>query len=471
LNHLIHFAGPVFVPECQPGGGRQAACRRREDTLAGNLRASRPSPEAQSAGRRSPARRTCLACVAIWLAFSAPGLAENWPQFRGSRRDGISAETGLLRAWPDGGPKVLWSTPVGQGYAAAAIYDGKVYFNDYDESTSDYLIRCLRLDDGKELWRFTEKRRIRANHAITRTVPATDGSYVFSLDPKAVLHALDAATGEELWRKDLVQEYGSKIPPWYNGQCPLIEKDRVLIAPVGTSALVVALDKASGKELWRTPNPDNWLLSHSSLMPGRLAGVDQYLISVLQGTVGVAAADGRRLWHFPFKFNLTVSPSPLVIDAERVYVTGAYDAGGAMFRVKKAGAGFSTEPIFVHASDEWNSEVQTPILFRKHMFAVGKKKRGLFTCVDLDGKQVWTSEGKASFELGSFILADGMFLVLEGKTGTLRLLEANTTGYQELASAQVLSGPDVWGPLALSDGKLVIRDLARMVCLDLKARR
>jgi hypothetical protein len=105
------------------------------------------------------------------------------------------------------------------------------------------------------------------------------------------------------------------------------------------------------------------------------------------------------------------------------------------------------------------------------MFAVGKKQRGLFTCVDLDGKQVWTSAGKASFELGSFLLADGMFLILEGKTGMLRLVEASTTQYKELASAPVLSGHDVWGPLALSDGKLVIRDLTHMVCLDLRKGR
>jgi outer membrane protein assembly factor BamB len=267
-------------------------------------------------------RSVGIPCVALCLACSTPGIAADWPQFRGPNRDGVSTETGLLRAWPAGGPKVLSSTPVGQGYAAAAIHGGKVYLNDYDESTSEYLIRCLRLDDGKELWRFKEKRLIRPNHGITRTVPATDGRYLFSLDPKAVLHALDAATGKELWRKNLVRDYGSTIPPWYNGQCPLIEKDRVLIAPAGTSALVVALDKATGKELWRTPNPDGWVLSHSSLMPARLGGVDQYLFSVLQGTVGVAAADGKRLWHFPFKFNLSVSPSPLVIDAERVYVTG-----------------------------------------------------------------------------------------------------------------------------------------------------
>jgi len=413
-------------------------------------------------------QRICLPLVVLCLVPLCAGQAADWPQFRGPNRDGTSVETGLLRQWPESGPEVLWSTEVGQGYSAAAIHSGKVYFNDYDVSTSEFLVRCLTLDEGKELWRFSEKRRIRPNHGITRAVPATDGKYVFSLDPKAVLHALDAETGKELWRKNLVQEYETRIPPWYNGQNPLIETETVIIAPMGKSAMVVALDKATGKEVWSTPNPEGWLLSHASLMPARLAGVDQYLFSVLQGTFGVSTADGKMLWHFPFKFNLSVSPSPLAIDSERVYVTAAYDAGGVMFRVKRDGDGFTTEEIFVHAPGEWNSEVQTPILFEKHMFAVGKKRRGLFTCLDFDGKQVWNSDGHAYFGLGSFILADGMFFILEGKTGMLRLLEAGTEGYKELASAQILGGHDVWGPLALSDGKLVIRDFGRMVCVKVK---
>jgi outer membrane protein assembly factor BamB len=102
------------------------------------------------------------------------------------------------------------------------------------------------------------------------------------------------------------------------------------------------------------------------------------------------------------------------------------------------------------------------------MFAVGKRKRGLFTCLGFDGKEVWTSEGKASFGLGSFLLADGMFFVLDGDTGKLRLIEASTAGYNELSSAQVLDGEEVWGPMALSDGKLVLRDLTKMICLDVR---
>ena len=156
------------------------------------------------------------------------------------------------------------------------------------------------------------------------------------------------------------------------------------------------------------------------------------------------------------------APSPLPIDGERVFVTGPYDAGSAMIRVRPVGNSFKAESVFDMKNNEWNSEVHTPIVFNGHFFAVGKKKRGLFSCLNKDGKLVWDSDGKAAFELGGFILADGMFFIVEGKTGMLRLVEASTTGYKELGKAQVLGGEEVWGPPALSDGKLILRDLTKM---------
>jgi outer membrane protein assembly factor BamB len=406
-----------------------------------------------------------LTWTTVLTAVAATAAADDWPQFRGPNRDNISRETGLLRAWPDGGPKVLWTVEVAQGYSAAAIHGGRVYFNDYSQQENEWYVRCLTLEEGKELWRFSESKRIRPNHGITRTVPAVDGEYVFSFDPKSVFHCLDAETGKELWRKAFVQEYKTRNPPWYNGQCPLIEPDRVVVAP-GGEALMVALDKATGSEIWRTPNPDKWPMAHASVMPAELGGVKQYLWCTLKGLIGVSAADGAILWTFPSKFNVAVAPSPIAIDHERVFMTSGYDADGVMVRVTRDDAGFKAEKIFDLPSTDWNSEVHTPVVFENHIFAVGKKKRGLFTCLDLEGKQVWTSQGHASFELGSFLLADGMFFILEGKTGMLRLLEANTTEYRELASAQLLGGHDVWAPIALSDGKMVIRDMAKMICIE-----
>ncbi|MGW8180306.1 MAG: PQQ-binding-like beta-propeller repeat protein [bacterium] len=392
-------------------------------------------------------------------------MGADWPQFRGPDRTGISKETGLLREWPESGPKVLWSVDVGQGYSAAAVVEGRVYFNDYDSNSSEWLIRCLTLAEGKELWRFSEKRRIRPNHAITRTVPAVDGKLLFSLDPKAVLHCLDVMTGRELWRKELVNDYGAKIPPWYNGQCPLMEKDRIVVAS-GGNALLVALEKATGNEIWRSENPGNQPMTHASPMPASFGGVKQYLYATLKGIYAVAAKDGQILWHAPFKLNVAVAPSPVAVDDSLVFLTSGYNAGTAMFRIKSSGGKFSAEKVFELSPAQWNSEVHTPIIYKDHLFAVGRNRRGLFTCLDKDGTVVWDSRGKASFDLGGFLLADGMFFILDGKTGLLRIVDANTTEYRELASFQILSGHDVWGPMALSQGKLLIRDLTKMVCLE-----
>ena len=149
-------------------------------------------------------------------------------------------------------------------------------------------------------------------------------------------------------------------------------------------------------------------------------------------------------------------------------MTASYDAGSVMVRVRRTGEAFKAEAVFDMKNNEWNSEVHTPIVYQGHLFAVGKKKRGLFTCLSLDGNPVWTSEGKASFGLGSFLMADGLFFVLDGDTGKLRLVEATTKGYNEVAGAQLLAGQEVWGPMALSDGKLVLRALTKMVCLDVR---
>jgi outer membrane protein assembly factor BamB len=244
-----------------------------------------------------------------------------------------------------------------------------------------------------------------------------------------------------------------------------MEQDRIIIA-AGGAVLLVALDKTTGDEIWRSANPENQPMTHASPMPANFAGVKQYLYTTLKGVYGIAAQDGEILWHAPYKLNVAVAPSPLAVDESLVFLTSGYNAGTAMFRIDHAGGRFSAEKVFELSPAEWNSEVHTPIIYKDHLFAVGRNRRGLFTCLTKDGKIVWDSRGKASFDLGSFLLADGMFFVLDGKTGMLRIIEASTTEYRELASSQILSGHDVWGPMALSEGKLVIRDLTKMVCLE-----
>jgi outer membrane protein assembly factor BamB len=414
--------------------------------------------------------RSSILSVLVLISISASG--GDWPQFRGTDRNNISAETGLLRSWPSPGPKVLWKTAVCEGYAGAAIKDGRIYLNDYNDKKKEHLIRCVSMADGKDIWQWSYPVEVRPNHGITRTVPAIGQKLVFSLDPKCRFHALDAKTGKIIWQKNLVQDYKATIPGWYAGQNPLIDGDRVLLA-TGGDALIIAFDQATGKEIWRTPNPGKELMSHSSLMPATIGGVKQYLYLSMKNLMGVAASDGQLLWSIPFTARIVAVPSPISIGDGRVFVTSGYEAGSAMYQVEKGAAGFSARKLFSLTSTQFNSEAQTPILFQNHLFAVSSKTRGRFTCLNLDGKVVWQSpvvsgntEASRTFNLGGFLLADGMFFILDGNTGMLRLVEASTKEYIELASAQILNGEDVWGPMALSDGKLVIRDMSQMVCLQ-----
>ncbi len=408
----------------------------------------------------------------ISCLISLPLLGGDWPQFRGPNRDNISTETGLLRSWPAAGPKVLWKTSVAQGYAGVAIKGGRVYLNDYDETKKEHLVRAISLADGKDVWRWSYPVEIRPNHAITRTVPAVGQNLVFSLDPKCRFHALDIKTGKIVWQKNLVQEYKTTIPQWYCGQNPLLDGDRVILA-TGGDAVLVAFAQATGKEIWRSPNPAKDLMSHASLMPTTIAGVKQYLYLTMNKVVGIAAVDGQFLWSAPFIAKMAAVPTPIHVGDGRVFVTSGYEAGSTMYQVQKTASGWSAQKVYSLTSAQFNSETHTPILYQNHLFGVGSKTRGRFTCLGLDGKVVWQSpvvsgdsEASKTFELGGYLLADGMFFILDGRTGKLRLVEANTKEYKELASVQLLEGEEVWAPLALSGGKLIIRDLNKMICLQ-----
>ena len=396
--------------------------------------------------------------------------AEDWPQFRGRHRDGISEATGLLRNWPESGPPILWETSVGQGYSSPSVVAGRVYLNDYDEETNTWMVRCLSLDEGEELWRYEVMKRIRPNHGITRSAPASDGGFVFAIDPKCELHCLDARNGGLIWKKFLPEEYGSVIPPWYNGQCPLLEEERIIIA-TGGRALLVALDKGTGQPIWETRNEEESPLTHSSVVPVEINGQRQYAYLTMSGLLGIGSEDGQLLWQFPWKFNTAVSTSALPVGEGKFFLTSGYHAQSVICQAKRNGDGWTTEEVVAlpEPTKGWNSEVHTPILHRGYVYGVGKTKRGLWTCLDLEGNELWTSVGKASFGMGGYVLADGMFFVLEGKTGTLRLLDANADEYVELASCELLDGPDVWAPPVISQGKLLIRDLGRLICLDIAA--
>ena len=146
------------------------------------------------------------------VASDLPGA---WPRFRGPNGDGISREEiSLAKSWPTEGPKVLWSLEVGEGYAAAAVLSGRVYVLDYDRARQRDIVRCLSLEDGKDIWQYSYPVKVKRNHGMSRTVPAVTEEYVVTLGPKCHVTCLDSVTGELRWMIDLVHEYKATVPLW-----------------------------------------------------------------------------------------------------------------------------------------------------------------------------------------------------------------------------------------------------------------
>jgi outer membrane protein assembly factor BamB len=396
-------------------------------------------------------------------------LPGNWPRFRGPDGDNISKETTppLAKAWPPDGPKVRWKTPVGEGFAGATIFKGRVYLIDYDREGQADALRCLSLADGQEIWRYTYSVKVKRNHGMSRTIPAINDQVAVALGPKCHLICVDPMSGELKWKVDLVKEFNVEVPPWYAGQCPLLEGDRLVVG-TGGDALVVAFEAATGKVIWKSPNPNKWQMTHSSVAPMEFNGKKMYVYCGSGGVAGVSADDGQILWQTPdWKISIANIPTPLAVGDGRIFLSGGYNAGSMMIQLKEADGKYSVQTLFRLKPAVFGSVQQTPILYQNHIFGV--RPDGQLVCLDLSGKSVWESGPANRFGSAPYIVVQGMIYVLDDD-GTLTLAEASTTGYKQLARAKVLQGPDAWGPMALAGGLLLVRDLNQLECLDVSAK-
>lgn len=408
------------------------------------------------------------------IAADLPG---SWPHFRGAGFDGISTETvPLARAWAGDELRRLWAIEVGEGYAGAAVLNGRVYVMDYDVGsdagagrhgplpTGEDALRCLSLADGQEIWRYAYPVKVKRNHGMSRTVPAVTQRYVVAMGPKCHVICLNAETGTLLWKLDLVKEYGTRVPPWYAGQCPLIDNGRAIIAPAGDEVLMMALDCETGEVQWQTPNPRGWQMTHASIVPMVLDGRRTYVYCGSGGVVGVAADTGAILWeNTDWKISIATIASPLILEDGRMFLAGGYNAGSMMLQVVVQEGKWSAEPIFRLDPEVFGATQHTPIFYDGHIYGV--RPDGDLVCITLDGTLLWRSGASHRFGLGPFMIAGGLIYVMND-SGLLSLVEAIPDGYRQLAQSQVLDGHDSWGPMALAGGRLIVRDMTRMVCLD-----
>ena len=399
----------------------------------------------------------------------AAALTGAWPGFRGPDHDGISKATmPLSHSWSAAGLRQLWGIELGDGYAGATVLNGRVYVMDYDGAHKNDALRCLSADDGAEIWRYSYPVSVKRNHGMSRTVPAVTDSCVVALGPKCHVVCLDSTSGELRWGLDLVKQYGATVPPWYAGQCPLVQGGQVILAPGGPHALLLALDAVSGQVRWQTPNPRGWKMTHSSVMPMSLGSESMYVYCANNGVVGISPKDGAILWETTaWKISIATVPSPLILDEGRIFLSGGYNAGSLMLQVRQDQGKWQVDTLFKLDSGIFGATQHTPILFQDHIYGV--RADGRFVCLTLDGKIAWTSDPGQQFGLGSFLMGDGLIFAMND-SGVLRLIEAVPQKFNLLGQAKVLDGHESWGPMALADGRLYARDLTRMVCLDVAGR-
>ena len=411
-----------------------------------------------------------------------PGVAishsSDWPGFRGPGRENRATLAGaLLETWPEAGPPVLWRLDLGEGHAAPAVRDGRVYLLDYDEAREGDVLRCFSLDSGREIWQRYYQVKTKRNHGISRTIPAVDAACVVSIGPQCHVLCVAVTNGAFLWGKNLVELYGTKVPLWWAGQCPLLDSGEAVLAP-GGRALLIGVDRATGKVNWETPNPESWEMSHSSIMILTAEGVRQFVYAAIGGIAGVAADGpqrGQLLWRTKAFAPSVVAPSPVPLPDGRFFMTAGYGFGGVMFKVSRSNDQWQADVLFRTDRRVFGCEQQTPVFRDGLLYTVLTNDAGdhrqEFACMDLDGRVRWTGGSDYRFGLGPYLSVNNRFLLLDD-TGRLHLMAADAAGCRLLAKADPFGGTgrDAWGPMAFVDGRLLLRDSKRMVCLDLRGK-
>ena len=402
------------------------------------------------------------------LVFCVSSIAADFTQFLGENRNGIvNSGKNLLKKWPGEGLKEFWRLKVGSGYAAPVVVGDKMFFLDYDLPKEEDVLRCLNMKDGSEVWKYGYPSKIKpTKYDYSRTVPAVSGKYIVTFGTSCMVSCLEKDSGKLLWQKDLVKEYGAKIPTWAAGQNPLIDGGKVVILISGDKVQMAAFDLASGKVIWETPWDSNAGLTHNSITAMTLEGEKFYIGCSKKSTFGVSAANGKLLWEHPGWTVKTANiPAPLVIGKDRIFLTGGYGGGSLILGLKKNGTKIETEEIVRIKAKDFGSHVHTPILYKSSIYGVSG---GELTCMDLDGKVIWKTKG-AKIGLGSYLIIDDLLYVL-GEKGMLLLVEPSPSEYKEISRFQALTGEQIWSPLTLSGSKLIVRSMTEMVCLELEQK-
>ena len=425
--------------------------------------------------KKNVENKNALTIIVIVTLFVFTGInvkAQDWPQWRGANRDGISKETGLNLNWTDKKPSLAWTfRQAGAGYSAPVIV-GTTLYGQGGADGNDFAF-ALDTQTGNLKWKqdlggiFVESRGNGPRGSVT-----VDGDKLYLIRGGGQIHCLAAADGRILWQKDFIKEIGGKImSEWGYSESPLIDGNHVICSPGGSEGTVVALDKNTGAVVWRTTDlTDN--ASHASSIVAEVDGIRQYILVTARCVAGVAANGGKLLW----KVNLegarinAVIPTPLFHN-NMVYFSNAYGVGCMLIKLTRAGDNVNAETVY--ANTNMINQHGGVVRVDNHIYGFTD---GLgWTCQNLmTGEIVWRERNTEVFK-GSVLAVNDRLLLLNERDGLLTVVAASPDGWKEFGRMELpertgIASQDnmVWTHPVVANGKLYLRDHDLIFCYDLK---
>ena len=405
--------------------------------------------------------------VGIVLITSAV-CAEDWPQWRGPRRDGISKESGLLKEWPKEGPRLLWQRKdLGSGYSTPAVV-GERLFTMSNEGMENESVQALSVKDGKELWT-VRVGKVGPNEGPqypgARSTPTVEGPLLYALGSDGDLACIEAASGKVRWQKNLRLDFGGKPGKWAYSESPLVDGDVLVCTPGGSMATVVALNKKSGDVIWKSAIGDQ--AAYASVVISEAGGVKQYVQFLEKGVVGLDAKTGKLLW----RYDKTAEGSPAniptpIVDKDYVY-TATGRAGGGLIKLKREGAAFTVEQIYFIA--KMPTAIGGAVKLGEQLY--GTTGQGLLCADFLSGSVKWQERAVGA---GAVCFADSN-LYVHGENGDVALVEATPDSYREKGRFTPPEQPDrgrskAWAYPVVANGRLYIRDMGSLWCYDVRGK-
>ena len=390
-------------------------------------------------------------------------IQEDWTDWRGPRRDGVSRETGLLLDWRERQPKILWNRPLGLGFSSFSVADSRLYTMASIEDV-EYAI-CLHAHNGKTIWKTRSATTYRDTYGGDgpRSTPVVDDNRVYTLGAAGMLMSLDTLTGDVYWRRNVLDDFGAENTARGVSTSPLVDGDKLLVNVGAQGASVVALHKTTGRVIWKAFDD---VPGYSSPIMIRVDGADgedsEFIYFTGKALVGLSPADGAEHWRHQLTTAYSDNVATPIFDPSTrlLFVSSSGDTGGcAMYRITANANAIHSE--LVYNNKNMRNQCNSCVLVDGYIYGFDK---AILKCLKFDtGEVMWEDR---SVGKGSLLAAQGHLFVL-GERGDLALVQATPDLYLEKGQCKALESTRAWTPAALANGRLYIRDVENAVCIDI----